>query len=226
MSVLAAFPVREWRVEWRLVALCAATVVILILRRPDQFLHPYIWAEDGEILQGYAHRGLASIIEPIAGYYILTSKLISLTALQISVVWYPEIALALTTAFTCAIVVAIALSPTHLRCPSLCALAALAVPTDPENFAVALYSFWWAGFLLVLALLWDTERGFGWLRFTYIVLGGMSSFLAVPFAALFALRALWERRREEYVATAVVAGVALVQGATILSQANLMDLPK
>jgi hypothetical protein len=34
---------------------------VLFARRPDQFLHPYIWVEDGDpILKAYAERGFAS----------------------------------------------------------------------------------------------------------------------------------------------------------------------
>ena len=61
--------------------------------------------------------------------------------------WAPEIALVLTVAFTCAVVVAVALSPTHLRWPYLCAIAVLTIPVDPEVYAVSLLAFWWAGLL-------------------------------------------------------------------------------
>jgi hypothetical protein len=60
----------------------------------------------------------------------------------------------------------------------------LLVPTDGEVFAVSEYSFWWAGILLLLALLWD--HGLPWLRAGYIVLGGLSSPLIGPAAVLLA----------------------------------------
>ena len=53
------------------------------------------------ILKAYAERGLASIVEPVSGYLILATKLISLSAFQLSIEWAPEIALALTVAHTC-----------------------------------------------------------------------------------------------------------------------------
>src|SRR5262249_53040358 len=129
------------------------TVAILFARRPDQFLHPYIWVEDGVInLKAYAERGLASLIEPVQGYSNLISKLIDVAAFRLSIEHAPEISLALTVAFTCAVVVAIALSPTHLQCPFLCAIVVLTIPTGPGVFAIPVNALWWAGRLLVLAL--------------------------------------------------------------------------
>jgi hypothetical protein len=199
-------------------ALIAATIAILFARRPDQFLSPAIFAEDGRvILYHYAERGLASIVEPVNGYQILAAKLIDLTAFKISLAFAPEISVALTVMFTCAIAIAIAQSPTYLPWPFLCALAALLVPSAPENFAVPLYAFWWAGLLLALALLWDTSRGMTGLRLAFIVLGGLSSPLIVPFAGLMVLRAVVERNRNELVATGVAIAVAAVQVATLRS---------
>jgi hypothetical protein len=200
----------------QVLGLIVLTIAVLIARRPDQFLHPYIWVEDGTvILDAYAERGLASIVEPVSGYLILATKLISLSAFQLSIEWAPEIALALTVAFTCAIIVAVAFSPTHLRWPFLCAIAVLTLPLNPEVFAVSELAFWWAGLLLILALVWDTDRGAPWLRAFYLVLGGLSSPLAVPIAGLFVLRALLERRRSELIIAAIALVVAAIQAREI-----------
>lgn len=188
------------------------TVAVLFARRPDQFLHPYIWVEDGVInLKAYAERGLASVIEPVQGYSNLLSKLIDLTAFRVSIEHAPEISLALTVAFTCAVVLAIALSPTHLRCPFLCAIVLLTIPTGPEVFAIPVNAFWWAGLLLVLVLLWDDARGALPLRLGYVALAGLSTPLIVPFAGLFALRAWTERRRGDYLVVMLAVLLALVQ---------------
>lgn len=208
----------------QITALSVFTVLVLFLRRPDQFTHPYIWAEDGVVVLGaYAERGLASIVEPVAGYHILVSKLITLTAFKTAFIWAPEIALILSVVFICVVVAAIAFAPTLLPCPILCALATLLVPTDPEVFAVSLLAFWWAGLLIVLALLWDNDNGPGWLRMAFIILGGLSSSLAVPFAALFLLRAAVERRRTEYLAALVAITVGAVQAITIRNYAVFAD---
>ena len=120
------------------------------------------------------------------------------------------------------------MSPTHLRWPYLCAIAVLTIPVDPEVYAVSLLAFWWAGLLLVLALVWDADRGATWLRAGYVVLGGLSSPLVVPFAALFVLRALLERRRSEFIVAAFALAVAAIQARAIfdyhhIDYARLID---
>jgi hypothetical protein len=199
-------------VALRVIALITFTIVVLVARRPDQFTHPYAWIEDGTIiLPAYLDRGFDSIFEPVSGYLILSSKLIALSAFKLSAEYAPEIMVVLTTVFTCSVILAIALSPTHLPLPYLCAIATLIIPTDPEVFAISELSFWWAGLLSVLALLWDAERGRLWLRAGYLVFGGLSSPIVVPVAGLLVLRALVERRRSEFVAAAVAVAVAAIQ---------------
>jgi hypothetical protein len=173
--------------------LVIATIGVLFWRRPDQFLAPFLWAEESTILGEYAERGWASIAQPVQGYHILVSRLVTTAAFQLSFARAPSFALWITVAFTCLVMLAVAFSPTHLRWRPLCALAVLLVPTDGEVFAVALYTFWWAGILLLLALLWD--RGWPWLRASYIVIGGLSTPLIGPAAILLAGRAVLERTR-------------------------------
>jgi hypothetical protein len=202
----------------QIAALVIVTTAILFLRRPDQFLIPAIFAEDGGVLlYRYAADGFATVVEPLNGYLVIATRLITLTAFKISLAWAPEISAALTLVFTCAIVIAIALSPTLLPWRFLCALAALLVPSAPENLAVSLYAFWWAGLLLPLALLWDTSRGMTGLRLAFVVLGGLSSPLIVPFAVLLALRAAFERNANELTATGVAIAIAAIQISTMQS---------
>jgi hypothetical protein len=200
--------------------LCLATVAILFFRRPDQFFNPGIWVEDGTvILKAYAERGLASIVEPVSGYHILSSKIIALLAFKISIRFAPEIMLALTIALTCSVICAIALSPTFLPWPAACALAALLVPIDGEVFAVSELSFWWAGLLLFLALAWRSECAPAW-RHVFIVFGGLSSPAILPIAPLLAVRALAERDRNAVIAAAVACLIAAIQGLTIVTHPN------
>ena len=198
------------------------SLLVLFLRRPDQFLHPYVWVEDGTvILKAYAERGFASIVEPVQGYHILVSKMIALAAFKLSIMWTPELMLVLAVAFTIAVLLAVALSPTYLPWPFACALAVLFVPTGPEVFAVSEYSFWWAGLLLILALLWDTSRGRAWLRWLYLIFGGLSSPVIGPIALLLGLRATIERRSSEYIALAIAATAAVIQLVTAYLRADM-----
>jgi hypothetical protein len=177
------------------ISLILITVAILFLRRPDQFLAPYVWVEDGSfVLREYLENGWRTILYPLAGYLVISTKIISAASFKASILYAPQIAIVLTTLFTCGVVCAIAFSPTHLRCPVLCAFSVLLVPTDPEVFAVSLYAFWWAGILCLLAAMWDEDRDKVWLRYFFIILGGLSSPLAVSLAPVFILRAIVERK--------------------------------
>jgi hypothetical protein len=192
--------------------LLVSTLVVLFARRPDQFLHPYVWVEDGVYtLSDYVQRGAWIITEPMAGYLPIASKLISYVAYRSSILWAPEIETALVVALTCAVIFATAFSPTHLRWPLLCAVAVLLVPTDAEVFVVSSYAFWWGGLLLPLALLWDSARGFEPLRWIYIVFGGLSSPIVIPIAALFWLRAVIERHQTNLFAAMLATLVSVMQ---------------
>jgi hypothetical protein len=195
------------------------TVLVLFIRRPDQFLRPYIWVEDGvNILPRYIERGWASVFEPVNGYYITSSKLISLAAFNLSFLHTPELQALLVILFTCGVILAVARTPTHLPHPLLCAIAVLLVPTDPETFAVSEYSFWWAGLLLVVALLWDSDRDKQWLRAILIVIGGLSSPLMAPIAGLLGLRAAVDRRRSDFLILIAAIPCAAVQLLNIQGQ--------
>lgn len=209
----------------RVALLCGLAVLICFLRRPDQFLHPYIWDEDGTIiLKAYAERGLASITE-VDGYIIFVARLFSLTAFKVSFLWAPELSLALAVGLICAVTVAIALSPTLLPRPYLFAIVPLIIPSAPEVFAVALYSFWWAGLLLLLVLMWDSRRGRIWLRLLYTLLGGLSSPLIIMFAPILWLRALLERRLSEFVTAAIASVLAAIQAISLSSSATVPHRP-
>src|SRR5262249_16392423 len=81
---------------------------------------------------------------------------------------------------------------------------------------------WWAGLLLPLALLWREERQ--WLHWLYLVVGGLSSPLIVPIAALLALRLALERSRREAAATVVAGAIAIVQFVVIRAQGTTGNL--
>jgi hypothetical protein len=198
------------RLPFYTLALIIFTVGVLFARRPDQFLHPYIWVEDGVyILRFVLQDGWLTIFEPLAGYLLFATKLMSYLAFKMSVLWAPEIELILIVAFTCGVAAAVALSPTHLRWPYLCAVTMLLVPSDSEVFAVSSYAFWWAGILLILALLWD--RGLQPVRWLFVVVGGLSSPLAVSLLPLFVVRAVWERQRVEFLTAGLATLTAIAQ---------------
>jgi hypothetical protein len=77
---------------WPTIGLAVATIAILAARRPDQFLHPYMWVEDGtQTLPGYLERGWLEVFQPLAGYLVLVSKLMNVAALQLAPLYAPAL---------------------------------------------------------------------------------------------------------------------------------------
>lgn len=197
-------------------ALAIITVCVLFIRRPDQFFHPYIWVEDGTVvLASFAQRGWASLVEPVSGYFILATRLISTTAFAVSITHAPLLATIGIVLFTVAVVVAVAVAPTHLPWKFACALAVLFVPTNSEVFGVSEYAFWWAGILLLLALIWKDGQQ-GW-RIAFIIVGGLSSPIIVPLSGLFVARAILKRTHGLSAGVAVL--MAMTQAMNIFMEA-------
>lgn len=203
-----------------LTAICisVATLAAMMLRRPSQWSHPYVWVEDGkELLPHFLEYGWATFFHPVAGYILIPNKLINALAVTISFRWLPEISLGLAALVTVAVMVILAVAPTRLRGAWACALAVLAVPTDPEVFTTSAYVLWWAAFLVVIPLFWD-ERSAPSLRWRMpmLVIGAFSSPLIVMMAPLYGLRALLLRQRNEWWMLLAAGTSAAVQAALVL----------
>ena len=66
-------------------ALLLFTILVLFLRRPGQFSNPYLWVEDGTVtLRSFADRGAYILVEPLSGYHVFASKLLSFVAFRLS----------------------------------------------------------------------------------------------------------------------------------------------
>jgi hypothetical protein len=181
----------------RVISLISIATAILIWRRPDQALNPALWLEESQVLLSYAQCGACALWRTINGHILLVPKLLLIASFKLSINNAPVIAYVLAMAVICATVICIAEAPTHLKAKYLCAMATLLIPTGPENYAVALYTFWWAGLLVILALLWDTGRGYRTLRLVLLIVGGLSSPIMILMGPLFVVRALVERTRSE-----------------------------
>ena len=190
-------------------ALLALTILVLWIRRPDQFASPYIFIEDGHILRDFAERGVLAIIGTVNGLQVLSARVISITAFKLSILHAPAIGVALTIAFTYFVIASIAFAPTCLRARLISAVVPLIIPTGPEAFAVPLMTVWWAGLLVLLALLWRGNQN-QWLRITFIVIGGLSSPVIFALAPLFLAKALMERQTRDWLATWVALACATI----------------
>ena len=64
------------------VVISLAALVLIFSRRPDAFLNPQFWAEDGSIwyADAYNHGAIYSLTTPEAGYYQTVSRLVAIFA--------------------------------------------------------------------------------------------------------------------------------------------------
>jgi hypothetical protein len=192
--------------------LAAALLLVLFYRRPDQFYAPYIWGEDGVVnLPDYLASGWASVFHPIAGYYSVPMKFISVLSMQLSFLWSPEISFVLTLLASYGVLAAVAFAPTRLRWPLGCALAILFIPTEAEVFGVTLLVFWWTSLLALLPLYWNEEGRRPLLRLFLLAVGALSSPFIIGIAPLYAVRVAVTRRRDDIVAMVVAFAFAALQ---------------
>jgi len=119
-------------------------------------------------------------------------------------------------AFTIATLIAISVSPVVLRGGVLLAVTALLVPTDPEVFGLPLYTFWWAGLLIVVAALWRPRAGWTPWRLAFVFVGGLSSPIILLVLPLFLCRMVaWRKDISERIVTIA---------ATICATTQIMEL--
>ena len=66
---------------------------MIYLRRPDAFLHPQFWAEDGTdyFAPAYNHGGLSQLFVPHAGYLALANRITALAAVHLPLSWAPSL---------------------------------------------------------------------------------------------------------------------------------------
>jgi len=175
--------------------LCAA---LLYLRRPNQFTRPGVWNEESVFFLHQLESGMLSVFKPIAGYIAFVPKFIHGIALHLSFTNFPWIASILTFGFLLTILFLISKAPTLFHAPRLAALLLLLIPSDSECFMVSLYTLWWAGLLVILTLVWQTEKKAELLRYSLLTLGALSSPLIIGLIPLFWMRWLYTRSAHDF----------------------------
>jgi hypothetical protein len=208
-------------------------------RRPLQVLAPDVWNESGTyLLPSIIEKGLASWIEPVAGYSVLSARIIDTLALMFSFAYFPEISTYFSLLLATFVCLTVALSPTILRYPLACALALVFLPVEPEVYVIPLYSIWWMNILLLVSLLWRPEASSKknlLLRSAFITIGSLSTPLAPLFAFFQCIKALILRGKSEIILGILSVMTGLVQlsylrssgsasGSNILGNLAALDL--
>lgn len=196
---------------WLTLIVCTA---ILVARRPELFLRPQFWAEDGALffLQAWEF-GARSLLEPYAGYLHTTQRLITVFSQQFD----PRYAPALFVGASVALTLYVAARTQSSRLPFRPHVAyALAVVLVPDAFEVLLFlvNIQWvlAGGLLLLLISADARRPSQYFHDTLAaVLLGLTGPFSVLFAPLFIWRAVQRRTRPSTLLAALVLACATVQ---------------
>jgi hypothetical protein len=191
--------------------------ILLYLRRFDQLFHPDVWNEDGMYnIPSYIASGWGNLFEPVQGYLIMVSKLITDIAMSISFSYYPEISTWLTWLFTIVLSLIIVYAPTVIPYRIFAAIMIYMVPAYAEPYGIPLYTFWFAGLFIVLVLLWQ-ENEQVWFKNILLIIGGLSSpivLVALP-AQIFRFIFL-KNKKEETVTLLVMLTIGCIQVYTML----------
>jgi hypothetical protein len=191
-------------------------LVVWILRRPDQFLHPYVWVEEYKALNTYQTEGLLHVISmPIGGYFLWPTSFSVGVAAAVSFDHIPRIDYFFSTAWFVATFCLLIVPTSTLRLQWRIAMAALMVlaPMNPEVFGVAVYTFWWVTLWPLITLIWSDDHW--WMS----SIGG--SALVLPYAVLFVVT----RQRRYAVGSAILGVTSVLQATRYLTSARSQQIP-
>ncbi|MEO0401524.1 MAG: hypothetical protein AAF214_04035 [Pseudomonadota bacterium] len=116
---------------------------IFFFRRPDQFLKPGMWDEDGEqIIVNLENSGILGLFEPVNGYLILSSTIVNYVSSRLSFELYPYLSAGITMLVTFVLIKRLERMLDRPFGFYLFLTVFLLYPTDPEVLGVGLYTFW------------------------------------------------------------------------------------
>jgi len=213
-----------------IVAITTIVLLIVVLRRPDQFLDPSVWAEDGsQTIPDFLHHGWATILMPLNGYMLLPTRLIGALSLSINAANYGAVSYALTLVFTAAFCLAFLSSDLLFAAPAAALLAIFLVPCGPETLGTSLYSFWIGGLFCLIPALWQMNDSNLGKRCAYTIIGGLSGPMIVAAAPIYLFRYLKNRTRHDLGFLLVAGALAATQTIEIISRSadvsNNMTVP-
>lgn len=217
----AAPPKPQWRDRFFTPTLLWGAVVIAILfaRRPEMFLHPQLWAEDGPIFFLQADTcGLGALQTPYGGYHHFLLRLIAAAAAGLDARWIP--AAYLTASLTTVLMLGAAIFSPRIDLPrrAACFVAIALLPHSGEVFGNLANLQWLSALGLVWLLLardaaTPRQSASDTLLAVVVGLTGIFSILLTP---LFVWRAWRRKSRSSALLAVLVALTASVQAWTVL----------
>ena len=193
--------------------------ILLFLKRRDQLIHPDIWNEDGTInLVSYLDSGWFNLFEPVQGYYITISKIITNISMSISPLYYPEISTYITWVFIIVVSLIVVYAPTILEHKILSAIIIYFIPAYAEVYGLPLYTFWFAGIFILLVALWQEQKN-QLLKNILLIIGGLSSPIIVTLIPVQIYRLIiLKNKREELITLIISIILSFIQLNIMLNQ--------
>lgn len=199
---------------WRAALVTFAVVLeILFLRRPEAFIHPQFWAEDGSVFFLQAEfMGKSALTLSYGGYHNLIPRLFAAAAAGLDPLWMPAAFFWSSIAVVGAVTFALFSNRLPLQHRSLLALALVLVPHTGEAFHALTNVQWVSALGLVLLLVArDPRRGGEWaIDITVAILVGLTGIFSLLFAPIFLVRAYARRTKAAW----LIAGVVMIAAAT------------
>lgn len=216
-----------WRRRWFVIlAASLLACLIIFLRRPDALLNPQFLAEDGTYFyaQAYNLGGLRALLLPIAGYLLVSDRLVALIAVQFPLSWGPAIF------NVCAILMQAApvsflftrrfdqLIPNWYARGAI-AFLYLAAPNSYNLDATLTYAQWHLALLALLVMIAAPHSGRAWKIFdgAVMLLSGLSGPYCLALAPVILLRWLRTRNKQHLVLFAINLFTIAVQAAVLLA---------
>jgi len=197
-------------------ATAGAVLLLLFLRRPESFLHPQLYAEDGGVFFLAACRDpWGSILAPYAGYLHLAARLVAALSSYLNPLWITAAYFSVSVGAVLALTLALFSRRVDLPHPGLLALGVVLIPHNGEVFDNLTNLQWIAAVgLIVLMLARDPEKPAQRLvDFGFAAVVSLTGVFSILFAPLFAARAAIRRTPASIgVACLILAGAAVQVG--------------
>lgn len=189
--------------------------VLLFCRRPDAFLNPQFWGEDGTIFfKGCIDHGFKSILMPYAGYFHLVPRLIACAASLFPFSIIPTVYNFFALAAILFVGGALFSSRCSIPFKPLLALSMILVPHYGEVFMTVTNIQWYLCFLPLILLCKEPPVKFYqyFLDYLIIILCGLTGPFIVLLLPLFLIKCFTKKSPYNYGILLVALLCALIQG--------------
>lgn len=198
------------------ISVAVASLIALFIRRPDAFLKPQFYAEDGVIFFAQAHEScIGSLVEPYAGYLCLFPRVVGVLTCKLPVLAAPAAFIFFATAALLATTL-LCLSP-RIQLPLwqrvLMALALSFSPTLDEVLHSVTNAQWTFALGLLLMVIITPPRNLRQWAFDLGLLAfvGLTGPFLIIFSPLYVVRVVARRTRYDFATLAVVLATGVVQ---------------